>query len=416
MISQLMFILSYLSLTATNRVQSTASAAASCKDYERNNSEMNPHSNATNIVHVHPISNLSHSGYPRSKGKRGSNDTTVISPPPYSEKNPTQLPSNAATMTMTSSEISDEKVVATPTKERVQSTPEHKLNKTPPTNHTPSSSPGDHGNKTPPKPLVLSLTQPTPSTLSQATPTDSSLIHSPLTLTLQAAYRRADSYNHAVNPNQNGYHSSTLPPPKKRHASTSQTTPTHRPTSAEAPPFRRPASAQNLNAATHGSRNRTVAMGTPNGKPRSQQPHSPFNATPSTPPRNGVPPASPYSGTSSGSTPISTCSGGSVGAQHFKFPQSKFPEGVSPSYQKSRLTKNPNVKATGVAVEPTTNQEREMYGPNMATRMHTIDRKSKLPNGHHSASPRQRLPSVTTPHPDTTVIEIDGGLIGCTDC
>ena len=71
------------------------------------------------------------------------------------------------------------------------------------------------------------------------------------------------------------------------------------------------------------------------------------------------------------------------------------------------------MKATGYAVEPTSNQERAMYGHNMVARMHTIDRKNKLQNGH---AHRGRSPPVTVPHPETTVIEVDGGLVGCTDC
>ena len=72
------------------------------------------------------------------------------------------------------------------------------------------------------------------------------------------------------------------------------------------------------------------------------------------------------------------------------------------------------MKATGVAVEPTTNQERERYGNNVAARVHTIDRKSKVPNGHSRSQPLS--PVTNHSHPHTTVIEIDGGYVGCTDC
>ena len=76
------------------------------------------------------------------------------------------------------------------------------------------------------------------------------------------------------------------------------------------------------------------------------------------------------------------------------------------------------MKATGYAVEPTSNQERAMYGPNMASQCHTIDRKNKLQNGH---AYRGRSSSVTgphpQPHPETTVVQlIDGAQMGFTDC
>ena len=73
------------------------------------------------------------------------------------------------------------------------------------------------------------------------------------------------------------------------------------------------------------------------------------------------------------------------------------------------------MKATGVAVEPTTNHEMERYGINMAARMHTIDRKSKVPKGHSRSQPSPTVIPHTS-HPHTTVVEIDGGLTGCTDC
>ena len=75
------------------------------------------------------------------------------------------------------------------------------------------------------------------------------------------------------------------------------------------------------------------------------------------------------------------------------------------------------MKATGYAVEPTSNQDRAMYGHNVATQCHTIDRKNKFQNGH--THHRGRSPPVTSgphPHPETRLIEVAGGVVGCTDC
>jgi hypothetical protein len=400
---------------ASNKDPAVPSGATNNKaeDYERNNSDMNPHSNATNVVHVNPISNLPYSKHHYGNKKRGSSDHP---PPPYSPNKPTPLPSNGAVVT--SLEMTDGE--ATPTK-YLQSTPEHKKNRSPPMSQP--QTPDEKMSKTPPMALALSTlpksapaTPPAQTTPHKATPPQSS----PLTPVQVPAHRHP--YHHSqgqATPPHHAHYFSTLPS-KKRHSSMSQseTTPTKRPSSAEAPAklsFLRPASTQNLSSGAAAAAaamvtsptHRTYSVTTVT-TPTKQRPvpHSPFSATPT---RTGVP-SSPFA--SSAGTPTSTCSGGSHGTPHFKFPPTRPPEGGSP-YRRGEPARNPNVKATGMAVEATTNLEQARYGHNVAARVHTIDRKNKMQNGH---AHRGRSSSVTGPLPDTTVIEIDGGFVGCTDC
>ena len=428
--------------------------------YERNNCDMNPHGNAAAVVvHLDPISNLptyiNHRHY--GNGKQG---TKGIEPPPYSPNKPTVLPSNGAAAIQL--EMTDG--AATPTTSH-HSTPEHKRNKpqpnTPPENKTNKPSPTMNlPLSTPPKPSTppsmqtmpkSSQTTPTkPSTPSKATP-PSQL--SPLTLTPahKHQYCRAQSHPHhytSSHPHQTpppGGHYSTLPL-KKRHSSTShsETTPPKRPSSVKGPAnfsLPRPSSAQNLN---HVFRARSATMATAMTMPTKQRPGmvplSPFSAhhhqsqggIPSSPYSNGgaaaagTPVSTPYSngGAAAAGTPVSTTSsGGSHGPSYFKFPSSpggKLPEGApagTPSYYRGEGSKDLNMKATGYAVEATSNQDRAMYGHNVATQCHTIDRKNKFQNGR--THQRGRSPPVTNgthPHPETRLIEVAGGVVGCTDC
>ena len=351
---------------------------------------MNPHSTSNGIVRVNPISNLSHHKPPLRK----TNDI-ISDPPPYTPTKPTALPSNGASGVISSEKDEDNDGVSektTPT-HVVQMTPEHKMNKSPP--------------------AQLTLTQVTPLTPSQTTP-PVPLRQSSLTPAghVQAAHKHPYFQSHSYAPPTSGGHYSTLPP-KKRLVSTSysQGLPSpQRPSSAEAPPtlsFPRPASAHNLQSApNYALRARSVTMGTPT---KQRPPQSPLSAVM---PTRGVVPGSPLS---SAGTPGSSCSGSSP---MFKFPP-KTPEGaghMTPYRRTDGVRRNPNVKATGVAVEPTTNQERELYGNNMATRVHTIDRKSKLPNGLHRSEQSPVVTPLSPQHPETTIVEINGGYVGCTDC
>ena len=85
-------------------------------------------------------------------------------------------------------------------------------------------------------------------------------------------------------------------------------------------------------------------------------------------------------------------------------------------YWRGEGSKDLNMKATGYAVEPTSNQDRAMYGNNVAPQCHTMDRKNKSQNGrtHQGLSP----PATTGPHPhpETRLITVSGGVVGCTDC
>jgi hypothetical protein len=404
--------------------------------YERNNCDMNPHSNAAAIVvHLDPISNLPHHRH-YGNGKQGTKD---IKPPPYSPNKPTVLPGNGAAAIQLDGE-------ATPTTSH-HSTPEHKRNRPQP--HTP---PADKTNKpsptmnlplsTPPKsstppsmqttPKSSQISPTKPSTPSKATPPSQS---SPLTLTPshKHQYCRAQSHPHytSSHPHQTpppSGHYSTLPPKKKRHSSTShsETTPPKRPSSVEDPPnfsLPRPSSVQNLN---HVFRARSATMATAMTTPTKQRPGmvplSPFSAHHHQ--SQGGIPGSPYSNGGAAGTPVSTTSsGGSHGPSYFKFPSSpggKLPKEApagTPSYYRGEGSKDLNMKATGYAVEPTSNQDRAMYGHNVATQCHTIDRKNKFQNGH--THHRGRSPPVTSgphPHPETRLIEVAGGVVGCTDC
>ena len=412
-------------LSATNKEtrEPMASGAnnlfSKAEDYERNNSEMNPHSNATAIIHIHPITNEI-----RSELSCHDKSTGLPSPPPYTPTKPTPLPSNGA-IGMTSSE---KEVKDTPT-HVTHSTPEHKLNKAPPSQLTltlppkPTTPPTQphYVTKAPPSQLALSTPhKTTPPTQSQFTPSQASLppSHAQFQPHKHPAYRRASSHSYSMPPTGQF---STLPT-KKRHSSLShsETTPPKRPSSAEAPPtgtFPRPsASAYNLSSAANSTpRAQHVAMATP---PKQRVPHSPFSASShfALAGRGGVP-SSPHSGTSSVGTPASTCS---TSSPHFRFPTPKTPaEGGGMAYYRrgDRARSNPNMKATGVAMEPTTNQEIQLYGNNVAPQSHTIDRKTKLPKGY---TRQVRSPMVMTPlsppHPDTRVIEVDGSFVGCTDC
>ena len=403
-----------LFLSASNKdtcQSSDANNYSKADDYERNNNEMNPHNHAVAIVHLNPISNLPNSKHPQ----HGSVERKDSSPPPYSPIKPTPpIPINGATSSGVMS--SDKTTAEAPPTQPSQSTPEHKRNKelpkpipvslpTPPK----PEKPRDLTLSTPPKatkpPLLHSTSVP-----SQATPTATQFVHSP-----QGQGRSRSSYHHPYSqpyaPPHTGYHSATLPH-RKPHPPTSQTTPPRHPSLSEGATggsLPRPASAHNMRSAP------SAVVGTPTWQRGGVD-------TPVTPTRRSV----PDSPASSAGTPRSSYSGSSYGRPHFQFPPSKTPPGVSPKPLKSPYTthgghslkspRNPNVKATGVAIEPTTNTERERYGNNVAPNMHTIDRKTKLPNGHTRTRAPLSPVIANQPLPQTTVLELDGGLEGCTDC
>ena len=387
---------------------------------------MNPHSiTASAVVHVNPISNLSHSG-----GRRGSKDN-LESPPPYSPTKPSAPPSNVESVVVSLEEAVD--LQKTAHAQASQSTPEHKINRSPPAPLTLSTPP----KPTPPSPsqtspLALSTpSQPSPRTLStsltptlstpsQATPTPPPT-HPPLTVSQSLSHMSQYRRHFHSGPHTSGQYN-TLPHKRRQSASSYQATPSQRPVSAEAPPtvsYQRPTSAPQSQRplAANYMPPRSVTRGTPT---KQRAPHSPFGAAPT---RSSVP-SSPFSGGSSMGTPVSTSSGSSQEKSHFHFTPHKLPEGAAPYHrrgdeglQQKFSPRNPNVKATGVAVEHTTNQERERYGNNMAAHIHTIDRKSKVPSSY---SHRERSPTATVPHniphPQTTVIEFNGSMEGCTDC
>ena len=388
---------------------------------------MNPHNiTSSAVVHVNPISNFSHSG-----GRKGSKD--IESPPPYSPTKPSAAPGNTESVTVSLEEAVDlqKDLQKAAHAQASQSTPEHKINRSPPAPLTlctpPKPTPPSPSQTSPlalstpsqpsPRTLSTSLT-PTLSTPSQATPTPPPT-HPPLTgsqsLSYMPQYRRSHFHS---GPHTSGQYN-TLPHKRRQSASSHQATSPQRPVSAEAPPavsYQRPTSApqsQRPPAANY-MPPRSTTRGTPT---KQRTPYSPYSAAPV----RGSVPSSPFSGGSTAGTPVSTSSGSSHGKSHFPFTPPKLFEGAASYNRRGDELKcsprNPNVKATGVAVEHTTNQERERYGNNVAPRMHTIDRKSKVPSSysHQERSPTATVPH-HTPHPQTTVIEINGSMEGCTDC
>ena len=309
---------------------------------------------------------------------------------------------------------------------------------TPPT----SSQSTPKGKKSAPMPLTLSIPsfpsgpQPAHTAHSQRLPFSPSQNYPPPQVP-RHPYRRAYSCSQSLPPSNshtpapaNG-HYPTLPHPKRRTPQSPTSGPSPQ---QQAHPMKRPSSAQNI-------RSESIPLRTPSSPYNAATPtkasgsSSPFSATSS----KVVVPSSPFGSTPSAGTPRSSSSGGST---HFRFPgegssyqPSRFPtrsDGVSSQPSRfpgrseggvSTALKSPytrvegaqngtkfpqdfNVKTTAVTVEPTTNQERERYGINMAAKKHTLDRKTKLPNGH----------SRSRAYHHRTAIEIPDAYIGCTDC